>query len=95
MTFIRKIPLAPLAVIAIVLAIMPPAEPHLIQKLNMLAEGTLVKTIDWFDLAMHGVPLLVLLVRLIAEIPVLLNKNKAQGNGPGQAAAKASKKRRQ
>lgn len=47
------------------LAIAPwPAEPipHLVQKLGFLAEGTLTKPIDIFDLAMHGGPLLVALV---------------------------------
>ena len=32
-------------------------EPHLVEKLRMLSQGTLVKPIDIFDLLMHSVPL--------------------------------------
>ena len=38
--------------------------PHLIEKLRMLSEGTLVKPIDIFDLLLHSVPLVLLAVRL-------------------------------
>ena len=39
-------------------------EPHLWEKLKMLADGTLVKPIDIFDLFMHGTPLVILLLKL-------------------------------
>ncbi len=32
-------------------------EPHLVEKLRMLLQGTLVKPIDIFDLLFHGSPL--------------------------------------
>ncbi|EDM71887.1 hypothetical protein RAZWK3B_17253 [Roseobacter sp. AzwK-3b] len=35
-------------------------EPHLWEKLKMLAAGDLVRPIDWFDLALHGLPWLLL-----------------------------------
>lgn len=44
------------------LAVAPwPSEPvpHLVQKLGFLAEGSLTKPLDIFDLFMHGVPILV------------------------------------
>jgi hypothetical protein len=75
MKLIRKIPLGYLAPIAIVLAILPPGQPHLIQKIEMLVNGTLVRVIDWLDLLMHGGPLILLLIRLAAEIPVLVEKS--------------------
>ncbi|TDE40867.1 RND transporter [Antarcticimicrobium sediminis] len=31
-------------------------EPHILQKLRMLADGSLVRPIDFFDLALHGAP---------------------------------------
>lgn len=34
-------------------------EPHLWEKLKMLAAGTLVKPIDIFDLLMHAAPFLI------------------------------------
>ncbi|OWY05205.1 MULTISPECIES: RND transporter [Thioclava] len=39
-------------------------EPHIWEKLKMLAAGTLVRTVDWFDLVMHGLPWVVLAVKL-------------------------------
>ena len=35
---------------------MPEFKPHLLEKLNMLFDGTLTKPIDIFDLFMHGTP---------------------------------------
>ncbi|OGB55871.1 MAG: hypothetical protein A2503_11900 [Burkholderiales bacterium RIFOXYD12_FULL_59_19] len=39
-------------------------EPHLIEKLRMLSQGTLVKPLDIFDLLLHSAPIVLLLVRL-------------------------------
>jgi len=38
-------------------------EPHLWEKLKMLAAGELKRPIDIFDLVMHGAPLLLLLIK--------------------------------
>jgi hypothetical protein len=40
-------------------------EPHLWEKLQMLAAGTLVKPIDIFDLFLHGTPLVLLVLKLL------------------------------
>lgn len=61
---LRKIPTTTLAFIAIWLAIVPFNPPHLIEKLEMLFAGTLVKPIDIFDLFMHGTPLVLLVLKL-------------------------------
>ncbi len=39
-------------------------EPHLWQKLRMLAEGTLVRPIDIFDLVFHGSGLVLVALKL-------------------------------
>lgn len=39
-------------------------EPHLVEKLRMLSEGTLIRPLDIFDLLMHGTPVLLLPVLL-------------------------------
>jgi hypothetical protein len=64
--WLDKIPLTALVLAAIALGLTPfTPEPHLWQKLKMLANGTLSRPIDIFDLVMHtSVPLL-LAVRLI------------------------------
>jgi len=55
-----------LAVAAILLGIMPVLpEPHLIQKLRMLVDGTLVKPVDWFDLFWHSWPTLWIALRMM------------------------------
>lgn len=40
-------------------------EPHVWEKLKMLAGGTLTQPIDIFDLALHALPWLLLALRLI------------------------------
>ncbi|PIP02319.1 MAG: hypothetical protein COW18_05140 [Zetaproteobacteria bacterium CG12_big_fil_rev_8_21_14_0_65_54_13] len=55
-----------LIVAAILLGIMPVTpEPHLIEKVRMLLNGTLVKPVDMFDLFWHGWPLLWIALRLL------------------------------
>uniref|UniRef100_UPI0025E45629 RND transporter n=1 Tax=Thiocapsa sp. TaxID=2024551 RepID=UPI0025E45629 len=39
-------------------------EPHLWEKLKMLADGTLVKPIDIFDLLLHATPWVLLILKL-------------------------------
>ncbi|WP_291012867.1 hypothetical protein [Hydrogenophaga sp.] len=66
MNWLDRIPLLWLSLIAAWLAVAPVVpEPHLIEKLRMLTQGQLTQPIDIFDLLLHSVPLLLLLVRLI------------------------------
>jgi hypothetical protein len=44
-------------------------EPHIWEKLKMLAGGTLTRPIDIFDLVLHGLPWLLLILRLIPARP--------------------------
>lgn len=65
MRWLAKIPTAPLAIAAILLALAPfQPEPHLWGKLNMLMAGELTKPVDIFDLLFHATPLLLLLLKL-------------------------------
>ncbi|NQV66725.1 MAG: RND transporter [SAR86 cluster bacterium] len=43
-------------------------EPHLLEKLRMLATGNLTKLIDIFDLLLHGTPWLLLGIKLILAL---------------------------
>jgi hypothetical protein len=63
MRLLDKIPLGPLLVGALLLGLAPfQPEPHLWEKLKMLAAGTLTRPIDIFDLFLHAsLPLLLLL----------------------------------
>ena len=40
-------------------------EPHIWEKLKMLAAGTLTRPLDMFDLAMHAAPWLLLLAKIV------------------------------
>jgi hypothetical protein len=65
MGWIDRIPLVVLVPLALWLGLAPFApEPHLWEKLKMLAAGTLSRPIDVFDLLLHGVPVVLLLIRL-------------------------------
>lgn len=60
-----KIPLVPLLMISIFLGLAPfQPEPHLWEKLKMLADGTLTEIVDIFDMLMHGLPLVLLILKL-------------------------------
>ncbi len=63
---IDRIPLGWLAVFALLMALLPVTpQPHLLEKLRMLADGTLHRPIDIFDLLFHGVLPLLLGIRLL------------------------------
>lgn len=64
--WLDRTPIGPLAVVAGLLALAPfVPEPHLLEKMRMLAAGTLTRPIDIFDLLLHGGPLLLLAVLLL------------------------------
>ncbi len=66
MKLLDKIPLLMLAVLTLTLGLAPLApEPHVVEKLRMLASGTLVRPVDVFDLFMHGTPWLLLAAKLL------------------------------
>ncbi|MDI1271789.1 MAG: hypothetical protein PSV40_22100 [Polaromonas sp.] len=65
MRWLDRIPLVWLVVLALWMAVAPiTPEPHLIEKLRMLGEGTLSRPLDIFDLFIHAMPLLLLVLRL-------------------------------
>ena len=43
-------------------------EPHLVEKVRMLVQGTLSKPIDIFDLLLHATPLILLIVKIVADL---------------------------
>jgi hypothetical protein len=65
MNLVNRIPLMPLAVAAIFMALAPfSPEPHLLEKSRMLIQGELTKGIDIFDLFWHSFLIVLLVVRL-------------------------------
>ena len=66
MTFIDKIPwwVAILSAFTLGLAPFIP-RPHLLEKLQMLADGALKRPLDIFDLCLHGLPWLLLAAKIV------------------------------
>lgn len=65
MQLLDQIPLGLVVVAALTLGLAPfVPEPHIWEKLKMLAEGTLLRPLDIFDLVFHALPWLLLLAKL-------------------------------
>jgi hypothetical protein len=61
-----RFPLSLFIVLALTLGLAPfLPEPHLWEKLRMLASGTLTRPIDVFDLVWHALPWLLLALKLL------------------------------
>ncbi len=64
--YIDRIPLIPLAVVAIFMLLAPfSPEPHLLEKSRMLIDGELTKGIDIFDLFWHSFFVAILVIRIM------------------------------
>ena len=64
MSFLDKIPWGIVIIACLTLGLAPFAPPHIVEKLGMLFRGTLRRPIDWFDLFFHGVPWILLLMKV-------------------------------
>jgi hypothetical protein len=66
LNFIDQLPLAITLVIALTLGLAPfTPQPHVVEKLAMLFAGTLSKPVDIFDLLLHGIPWILLAIKLL------------------------------
>ena len=67
MKWLDNLPMALLLAVAILAAVAPVVpEPHLWEKLRMLSAGELTKPIDILDLLLHGTPLVLVLLKVVA-----------------------------
>jgi hypothetical protein len=65
MKWLDSIPLSLLVIAGVILGGAPfIPEPHIVEKIRMLTNGTLYKPIDIFDLIYHALPLLLLVLKL-------------------------------
>jgi len=66
MKWLDKISLGTLLLPAVLLGLAPfSPEPHLVEKLRMLFQGSLQRPIDIFDLLLHGTPALLVVLKLV------------------------------
>lgn len=66
MQFIDNIPISILLILCVLLGFAPfVPEPHIVEKLRMLTQGTLKKPLDIFDLLYHAAPFILLSIKLL------------------------------
>ena len=67
MNWLNRIPFNILVIACLTLGLAPfVPEPHVWEKLQMLANGTLHRPMDIFDLCLHAAPWVLLLARLLS-----------------------------
>jgi hypothetical protein len=65
LALLDRLPLSWALVLGLGLGLSPfVPEPHLVEKIRMLAGGTLTRPLDMFDLAWHAVPMAIMLAKL-------------------------------
>lgn len=68
MSWLDRFPLPWLVALALWMAVAPVVpEPHLVEKVRMLLQGTLQRPLDIFDLCLHLAPTLLLIWRLYRQ----------------------------
>lgn len=74
MTWLDSLAWPMLLIVGVFLAISPiQPEPHLVEKLRMLSQGTLVKPLDIFDLLWHTVPIALIAVKAFRQFILPIN----------------------
>ncbi|MCK0143334.1 RND transporter [Aliiroseovarius sp. F20344] len=64
MSIIDEMPFSLILVACLTLGLAPFAPPHIWEKLGMLFSGTLTKPVDIFDFLLHGMPWIILVLKL-------------------------------
>lgn len=68
MQWLLDLPWSLVILACLTLGLAPFAPPHIVEKLQMLASGTLQRPLDWFDLFMHAAPWLLLIAKVVAVL---------------------------
>jgi hypothetical protein len=67
--WINRTPLVLFILLALTLGLAPfVPEPHVVEKIRMLADGSLSRPIDIFDLLLHGTPWVLLVTKIIMQL---------------------------
>jgi hypothetical protein len=65
---LASLPWSVVIVVCLTLGLAPFNPPHIVEKLQMLVHGRLVRPIDWFDLLLHAVPWVVLALKAVVVV---------------------------
>ncbi len=57
-----------LILVCLTLGLAPFMPPHIVEKIQMLLKGKLVRPVDWFDLVLHGAPWMILLIKAVVTV---------------------------
>jgi hypothetical protein len=68
LAWIDGLPWGLVIIVCLTLGLAPFAPPHIVEKLQMLVKGKLVRPIDWFDLILHGTPWVILVIKAFVTI---------------------------
>lgn len=68
MMWLDSVPWSVVVLLCLTIGLAPFAPPHLLEKVQMLVEGRLVRAIDWFDLLLHAAPWFLLLLKGIRAL---------------------------
>ena len=63
--FLNKLPWGIVILLCLTLGLAPYKPPHIVEKITMLLQGKLVRPIDWFDMVLHGIPWILLILKLV------------------------------
>jgi hypothetical protein len=86
--WLDRLPWWLIVVLAVLLGLAPfVPEPHLFEKLRMLRAGTLTRGIDVFDLAWHGMPLVLLAAKLARSGLLSSRRQSRRTQDPGAGRA--------
>jgi len=69
MNWLNRIPFSLLIILSLTLGLAPfTPMPHLVEKMQMLAAGALVRPADILDLVMHSAPIVLLLMKITLNL---------------------------
>ena len=63
--FLDKLPWSIVIIFCLTLGLAPYKPPHVVEKLTMLFQGRLIRPLDWFDLVLHSIPWILLVLKLV------------------------------
>jgi hypothetical protein len=65
MNWLNRVPTSLLIILSLTLGLAPfTPMPHLVEKMQMLVAGALVRPVDIFDLIMHSSPVVLLILKI-------------------------------
>jgi hypothetical protein len=68
MAWLDSIPWIVVGLLCLTIGLAPFNPPHLVEKLQMLVQGRLVRPIDWFDFLLHAAPWLLLVLKGVRAV---------------------------